>query len=85
MQCHANQFNGTMVITACRKLLICPNKRHINAFSLKKTFLKKIANFWGGVSRTLEETANKALCSDIYMEIALKISLISALLDHLDQ
>lgn len=85
MQCHANQFNGTMVITACGKLLIFPNKRHINAFSLKNVF-EKLQTLGGGVvSRTLEETANNALCSDVYMEIALKITLISALLDHLDQ
>lgn len=84
MQCHANQFNGTMVITACGKLLIFPNKRHINAFSLKNVF-EKLQTLGGVVSRTLEETANNALCSDVYMEIALKITLISALLDHLDQ
>lgn len=84
MQCHANQFNGTMVITACGKLLIFPNKRHINAFSLKNVF-EKLQTLGGVVSRTLEETANNALCSDVYMGIALKISLISALLDHLDQ
>lgn len=84
MQCHANQFNGTMVITACGKLLIFPNKRHINAFSLKNVF-EKLQTLGGVVSRTLEETANNALCSDVYMGIALKITLISALLDHLDQ
>lgn len=84
MQCNANQFNGTMVITACGKLLIFPNKRHINAFSLKNVF-EKLQTLGGVVSRTLEETANNALCSDVYMGIALKISLISALLDHLDQ
>lgn len=85
MQCHANQFNSTMVITACGKLLIFPNKRHINAFSLKNVFekLRTLGGFF--VSKTLEETGNNALCSEVYMEIALKISLISALLDHLDQ